>query len=164
MAVVLKDALSKIGITLDLKKLPVAAHSDLVQSRNAPMALWTDSPIQPDPNYVMNLVYSSGPLALVNYSNFNDPEVDRLIQEGTTIVDPEERIEFYQQIQKRIQEQAAFGWTVEPYYRVGLAANLDGFRWYPTQYYRADLMKFAEQHCIQREWGRRRKCRRPPAQ
>ena len=144
MAVVLKDALAKIGINLDLKKLPVAAHSDLVQSRKAPMALWTDSPIQPDSNYVMNLVYSSGPLALVNYSNFRDPEVDRLIEEGKTIVDPAQRIEFHKQIQKRIQEQAAFGWTVEPYYRVGLSGALSGFRWYPTQYYRVDLMKFAD--------------------
>ena len=40
--------MAKIGGKLELKRLPVAAHSDLVQTRKAQMAFWIDSPIQPD--------------------------------------------------------------------------------------------------------------------
>ena len=93
------------------------------------MAFWIDSPIQPDVNYVVNLVYTSGPLSLVNYSNFEDPMVDELIETGAGIVDAEQRLEHHKGVQQRIQEQSAFGWTVEPYFRIGLSSNLKGWRW-----------------------------------
>lgn len=144
LAVILQSTLAKLGVKLDLKKLPVAAHSDLVQTRKAQMALWIDSPIQPDVNYVVNLVYTSGPLSLVNYSNFEDPEVDNLIATGAGILDPKQRLEHHKGVQARIQEQAAFGWSVEPYFRIGVSKKLQGFRWYTTQYYEVHEMSFAE--------------------
>ena len=58
-------------------KLPVAAHSDLVQSKKADFALWIDFPIQPDPNYSLRLLYFTG--NAVNYQNYQDPEVDRIL-------------------------------------------------------------------------------------
>ena len=78
------------------------------------MALWTDSPIQPDVNYVINLVYTSGPLSLVNYNNFSDPEVDKMIESGASIIDPAARLEHHKGVQQRIQDEAAMGWVVEP--------------------------------------------------
>ena len=144
LAVILQSTLAKLNVTLDLKKLPVAAHSDLVQTKKAQMALWIDSPIQPDVNYVVQLVYTSGPLSLVNYSNFKDPEVDKLIETGAGIVDPKARMEHHKGVQERIQEQAAFGWTVEPYFRIGISKKLQGFHWYTTQNYQVYEMSFTE--------------------
>ena len=133
---------ARLNVKLDLKKLPVAAHSDLVQTHKALMALWTDSPIQPDVNYVINLVYTSGPLSLVNYNNFSDPEVDKMIESGASIIDPAKRLEHHKGVQQRIQDEAAMGWVVEPYYRVGLSRNLQGFRWYTTQFYLVSQLTF----------------------
>ena len=106
------------------------------------MALWTDSPIQPDVNYVINLVYTSGPLSLVNYNNFSDPEVDKMIESGASIIDPAARLEHHKGVQQRIQDEAAMGWVVEPYYRVGLSRNLQGFHWYTTQFYLVSQLTF----------------------
>jgi peptide/nickel transport system substrate-binding protein len=142
IAVILQSALAKLNVKLDLKKLPVAAHSDLVQTHKALMALWTDSPIQPDVNYVINLVYTSGPLSLVNYNNFSDPEVDKMIESGASIIDPAARLQHHKGVQQRIQDEAAMGWVVEPYYRVGLSRNLQGFHWYTTQFYLVSQMSF----------------------
>jgi peptide/nickel transport system substrate-binding protein len=144
LAVILQSSLAKLNIKLNLKKLPVAAHADTVMSHKSTMALWIDSPIQPDANYVIGLMYSSGPLALVNYSNFADPQVDKMEDEGATIADPQKRIDFHKVVQQRIQEEAAFGWSVEPYYRIGIAKNLEGFHWYTTQYYEVYQMSFKE--------------------
>ena len=108
------------------------------------MALWIDSPIQPDVNYVVNLVYSSGPLALVNYDQFSDPEVDKLIETGAPIVDPAKRLEHHKGVQAKIQEGAPMGYTVEPYFRIGLSRNLQGFHWYTTQYYEVYQMSFKD--------------------
>ena len=144
LAIILQTSMAKIGGKLELKRLPVAAHSDLVQTRKAQMAFWIDSPIQPDVNYVVNLVYTSGPLSLVNYSNFEDPMVDELIETGAGIVDAEQRLEHHKGVQQRIQEQSAFGWTVEPYFRIGLSSNLKGWRWYTAQYYKLHEVEFVE--------------------
>ena len=38
----------------------------------------------------------------------------------------------------------SFGWSVEPYYRIGIAKNLEGFHWYTTQYYDVYQMSFKE--------------------
>jgi peptide/nickel transport system substrate-binding protein len=142
MAIILQSALAKLNVKLNLKKLPVAAHSDMVQSHKAQMALWTDSPIQPDVNYVINLVYTSGPLSLVNYNNFSDPDVDKMIESGAPLIDPAARLEHHKGVQQRIQDEAAMGWVVEPYYRVGLSRNLQGFRWYTTQFYLVSQLTF----------------------
>jgi peptide/nickel transport system substrate-binding protein len=142
LAVILQSTTGKLGIKLNLRKLPVAAFSDTVQSKKAQMALWIDSPIQPDVNYVVNLVYSSGPLALVNYDQFSDPEVDKLIETGAPIIDPAKRLEHHKGVQAKIQEGAPMGYTVEPYFRIGLSRNLQGFRWYTTQYYLVSQMSF----------------------
>ena len=91
-----------------------------------------------------DLVYTSGLLSLVNYSNFEDPMVDELIETGAGIVDAEQRLEHHKGVQKRIQEQSAFGWTVEPYFRIGLSSNLKGWRWYTAQYYKLHEMEFVE--------------------
>jgi peptide/nickel transport system substrate-binding protein len=144
LAVILQSTLAKLGVTLNLKKLPVAAHSDLVQTRKAQMSFWIDSPIQPDVNYVVNLVYTSGPLSLVNYSNFKDAMVDETILSGAGILDPKQRLEHHKGVQQRIQEQAAFGWSVEPYFRIGVSKRIKNWRWYTTQYYEVHEMELTK--------------------
>jgi peptide/nickel transport system substrate-binding protein len=70
--------------------------------------------------------------------------VDKMEEEGASITDPQKRIEFHEAVQERIQEQAAFGWSVEPYYRSGISNKLRGFRWYTTQYYEVYQTSFKD--------------------
>jgi ABC-type transport system substrate-binding protein len=55
IAVIVQSSLRNIGVEASLQKLPPAAHSDLVSSRKAEFALFSNFPIQPDPNYSMRL-------------------------------------------------------------------------------------------------------------
>lgn len=144
IAIALQSALAELNVKLNLKKLPVAAHSDMVQSKQAQMAFWIDSPIQPDVNYVINLVYTSGPLSLVNYNKFSDPTVDEMIKSGASIVDPQERLEHHKGVQERIQEGAAMGWVVEPYYRMGISRDIEDIDWNTTQFYRVSKIKIPD--------------------
>ncbi len=134
VAILMQTALREIGIRLNLQKMPVAAHSDLVQSKKAPFALWIDFPIQPDPNYALGLIYGSG--NAVNYQNYSDAEVDAAIAKGVPIVDPAQRAAAHEEPQRRIHDAAALGWIVEPYFLAGMSSKVTGWRWYPTQYYR----------------------------
>jgi len=142
IAILLKSILSQVGISVDLRKMPVAAHSDLVQSKKAQFALWIDFPIQPDPNYSLRLFYLTG--NAVNYQNYSDPEVDRILQEGASIVDTAKRNAFHQPAEERINESATLGWIAEPFYVNAMSDKLEGWKWFTTQYYKVSEMRLRD--------------------
>ncbi|MBT7291501.1 MAG: hypothetical protein HN838_03135, partial [Rhodospirillaceae bacterium] len=142
IAILLQSDFKKAGINLSLKKLPTAAWSDTVQSKQGSLALWTDMPIQPDINYALKLVWPTG--ALVNYHNFSDPKVDQTLKDAEGVVDQAARIAAHAGIQEHIHDQAPLGWIGEHYYAVGLSRKISGFRWYTTQYYHVSEMTIAE--------------------
>ncbi len=142
IAILLQSAFKAAGINLTLKKLPVAAHSDLIMSKKASLGLWTDMPIQPDINYALKLVWPTN--ALVNYHNFSDEKVDATLKKCEGVVDPAARIECHAGIQEHIHDRAPLGWIGEQYFAVGLSRAVSGFRWYTTQYYHVNEMSIAE--------------------
>ena len=139
IGVLMKSTLAQLNIMVDLHKLPVAAHSDLVQSKKADFALWIDFPIQPDPNYSLRLLYLTG--NAVNYQNYHDPEVDRILQEGASIVDTAQRNTAHKPAQERIHDSATLGWIAEPFYMNAMSDKLEGWKWFTTQYYKVSEMK-----------------------
>jgi peptide/nickel transport system substrate-binding protein len=142
IAVLLKSVMAPIGIDIALQKMPVAAHSDQVQSKNADFALWVDFPIQPDPNYSLGLMYGSG--NAVNYQNYSNAEVDRILKEGTSIVDGAKRNEFHAPAEDQISKDATIGWIAEPYYVNAMTAKLSGWKWFTTQYYKVSEMQVGD--------------------
>jgi peptide/nickel transport system substrate-binding protein len=139
IGILMKSTLAQLNIVVDLHKLPVAAHSDLVQSKKADFALWIDFPIQPDPNYSLRLLYLTG--NAVNYQNYHDPEVDRILQEGASIVDTVERNAAHKPAEERIHDSATLGWIAEPFYVNAMSDKLEGWKWFTTQYYKVSEMK-----------------------
>ncbi len=142
IGVLLQSDFKKAGINLSLRKLPTAANSDNVMSKQGSLALWTDMPIQPDINYALKLVWPTN--ALVNYHNFSDPLVDQVLQDGQGVVDAEARIAAHAGIQEHIHDQAPLGWIGEHYFAVGLSRKVSNFRWYTTQYYHVAEMSIAD--------------------
>ena len=140
IAVLLKSTLSQVGINIDLRKQPVSAHSDVVQSKKADFALWIDYPIQPDPNYALRLLYQTG--NAVNYQNYSDKQVDSQLEQGASIVDSAERNAFHRSIEERIHEAATLGWIAEPSYIGAMSANLCGWKWFTVQDYKVSEMSF----------------------
>jgi peptide/nickel transport system substrate-binding protein len=142
VAILLKSVLAPLNIDVSLQKMPVAAQSDLVQSKRADFALWIDFPIQPDPNYSLGLIYGSG--NAVNYQNYRNPEVDRILAEGATIVDSAQRNAFHAPAEEQISKDAALGWIAEPYYVNAMSAKVSGWKWFTTQYYKVSEMNIAD--------------------
>lgn len=133
VAVLMQTSLREIGVRAQLQKQPPAAHSDLVQSKTAEFAFWLDFPIQPDPNYSLRLLYDSE--SAINYQNYDNKNVDDLIQEGNELTEQTDRNEFSEQIQQIVSEEAALGWITEPFYLMGLRDNIENWGWYTTQHY-----------------------------
>lgn len=138
VAIALQSSLAELNIKLTLKSLPPGPHSDFVQSKDADFALWLDFPIEPDPNYGLTLLYETG--MAVNYQNYSNTEVDRLLKEGRGIVNLEERLAFHEELQRKVHNDAPLAWITEPYFLMGVASNLQGWGWYTCQYYRVSEM------------------------
>jgi peptide/nickel transport system substrate-binding protein len=134
LAITLRTSFQKLGLNVVFQKLPLAAYADAVQSKKATFALWIDFPIQPDPNYSMRLFYLTG--NAVNYQNYHNPEVDRILQQGVSIVDPAQRNQFNGRAEPIIENDATLGWVCEPAFTIALSSRVHGWGWYTTQYYR----------------------------
>src|SRR5258708_39000655 len=79
IAILYQTALREIGVELELKKVPAATFYNAVSERKQPMTFYVDSPWCPDVGYSMALYFSSD--SFVNYSNYKNEEVDKLIKD-----------------------------------------------------------------------------------
>ena len=141
-ATIIKSSLAEIGITVELKKTPPGAFSTQITSRDYTFALYRNMPIVPDPNYCLLLSYYSPFWS--DFLNYLNPEVDKLLEEGQPILDPEERIEHHKVIQRIILDDAAMIWLVEPDYTVAIRDNIEGWNWNTTTETRFDFLSFSQ--------------------
>ena len=86
IAILYQTALREIGVELELKKVPAATFYNAVSERKQPMIFYVDSPWCPDPGYSMTLYFNSK--SFVNYSNYDNAEVDKLIEDTARTDDP----------------------------------------------------------------------------
>jgi peptide/nickel transport system substrate-binding protein len=96
MAAVIKQNLEDVGIEVEIVALEIGAFGERALAGdfdlNVISGLWG-----PDPE---NLKIRVGTGGAVNTSFYSNPEVDRLLDEGSTITDPEARAEPYHEVQR----------------------------------------------------------------
>ncbi len=68
------------------------------------MIFYYDSPWCPDPGYSMNLYFHSK--SFVNYSNYNNPKVDQLIDDAARTADTDARLQMMDEAQKIVMAEA----------------------------------------------------------
>src|SRR5690606_15738549 len=90
-AVLIRDSLQEIGIDVTPVKQPTSAWTEQLQSKETEFAIAVEFPVQPDINYALRLAYYTD--NAINFQNYSSKEADRIIDEGTSVVDPQERIE-----------------------------------------------------------------------
>lgn len=103
-AVVLQSQLQAINIKLNIETVEWGTFLDRMTSRNYDMLRvgWTTTP-EPD-SLLYNVFHSTS--QQFNFTAFNNPEVDRLLDEGRRETDMEERAKIYQQIQQIVVDEA----------------------------------------------------------
>jgi peptide/nickel transport system substrate-binding protein len=83
---------------------------------------WRNHPgADPDTQYVW--WYSNSP---VNFGKINDPEIDRLLDEGRSEIDPAKRKTIYEDLNKRFGEQVWNVWGSWAVWSVAYAPNIHG--------------------------------------
>lgn len=139
IAILYQTSLRKIGVEITLNKVPAATFYDFVTKREQPMIFYLDSPWVPDPGYSTQLYFHSK--SYVDYSNYVNPEVDRLIKAGLETLDPKVRLETYTKVQELVMSEAPWGFILWPRYVLARRANLKGFT-----YYTSNNLRFQDFH------------------
>lgn len=100
---IVQDQLKQIGIDVKISIMEFGTYIEQTSAGEHDMAYfgWTCSTSDADYTYY-SLLHSSQQGAPGNRSFINDPEVDKLVEEGRATVDPEKRLEIYGQLEEYI--------------------------------------------------------------
>src|SRR5690606_9418360 len=102
----LEQQWEEVGMEVDIVTVDQSTQIDTAISGDFQAIAWRDHPGgDPDTQYVW--WESSYP---TNFGRINDPEIDRLLNEGRTTPDPDERQQIYENLNRRFGEQAYNLW------------------------------------------------------
>lgn len=128
IAVILKTAFAQAGVDVTLSKLPASTLVERYSKGEIPMYFFRDMAIVPDAAYVANLWLNSN--SLIDYSRFQDDEVDALINSALTSTDEPKRIADMQRVQQITMEKAPWVFLFNPGYQLATRSNVQGYSWY----------------------------------
>jgi len=102
MAVLIKDHLGRVGIDIELDEIELGAFiTSTILSGNFDMAFFPNLPY-PEPDRPLSFYHSKGVTGSGNWTNYNNPELDVLIDAQAEEFDPEKRREIILQAQRMI--------------------------------------------------------------
>jgi peptide/nickel transport system substrate-binding protein len=130
IALIYQTSLRRAGIDVTLDKLPAGVFYDNVTKRQKPVIFYLDSPWTPDAGYATSLYFHES--SYVNYSNYSNHEVTRLIEQGLATTDDTERTRIYADVQKQVMSDAPWGLIAYPKYTLARKKGLKGFTYYTS--------------------------------
>lgn len=130
IAILLKTALERVGVRVTLEKMPEAAFTEQWIKQELQSYVQGPAPAVADPTYAVALWWYSKE-NILDTTGYSNPEVDRLIEESRSTLDPEERKQQLYEIQRLIVEDAPMCFIADTGSHKALRANLEGFAWYP---------------------------------
>jgi len=132
----IQGMLRAVGLDLEIQAMSLAASEDLARQGKCSLTFMDWEGTDPD---ILSIHYHSSNIGGWNMGYFNNPDVDKLLDDGRTEIDPDKRIEIYKKVQMLIMEQAA---TLTLYHELQIDAytpKLEGLRfdemnWTPIWY------------------------------
>ena len=130
IAIIYQSALKNLGIEVELNKVPAGSFYNFVTERKQPMIFYVDSPWCPDPGYSLTLYFDSK--SYVNYSNYANAEVDKLLAQAAATADEKVRLEATGKAQEIIMDEAPWTFVAYPNYTMARKADLKGWTYYTS--------------------------------
>ncbi|QYG92988.1 ABC transporter substrate-binding protein [Iamia sp. SCSIO 61187] len=123
LALYLQQTFAEIGLEIDLQTVQQDALIDNAISGSYDMMGFRNYPGgDPDELYVWFKGQSP-----VNFSRFDDPEVNELLDRGRSETDPEARAEIYQDLNRRMGEQAFSLWSTYTTWMIASQPGVYGY-------------------------------------
>jgi peptide/nickel transport system substrate-binding protein len=130
IAIFYQSALRQIGVQLELRKIPAGSFYNAVSARKEPMIFYQDNPWTPDPGYSLTLYFASK--SFVDYSNYKNDEVDKLLNQIARSADETKRGQMSNRVQQIVMKEAPWVFGAYPNYHWTRKSNIKGFEYYTS--------------------------------
>ena len=139
-AVVIKDSLSKIGITVNIEsyELVTAYGKEKTGNYGIGERYWTNDIIDPDEVVTFGVDVTAGSKSFDTY--WSDPTATKLTNEARSETDPVKREAIYKQIQQIVNDQTPYLPLIYPPYRYASGKWVNGFNVSPLGNYNDSLL------------------------
>ena len=128
-AITIQDALSKIGITMEINEIDRATFLTEIANKNTALFINRFNPFIGDPGYLVNNLYVNE--AAYNYNNYNNEEFDALYFQGESADTEEERMECYKEMQYIYAEDCPSVQLYQYDFAYCARDNISGYVFYP---------------------------------
>jgi peptide/nickel transport system substrate-binding protein len=131
VAVLIRDALGRVGITTSIQKLTPAVFAERLAKRQLGFFLndtlwWVD-----DPSYALTLGYTCD--AFFNYGAYCNKAVDNLIAQAGRTLSATKRSALFARAQRQIIADAPVVWVAQPNFNLATRINVSGYAHFPDE-------------------------------
>jgi len=143
-AVIIQSMLEEAGIQVNIKVMELGAFFEAAAQGGFDLALTGWGNNLPDAGYFFGRTLHSESIGANNYSRYNNPQFDELLDNGLMVPDGQERADIYALAQEMILEEVPLiFWSVGEVV-VGINAKVQNFEMDPRNMFRFWLVDFAE--------------------
>ena len=130
ICVAYQASLAQIGVTAELKSTMLSTLTEQKYSKSLQVCMETGLPVQPDINFGCRLYFEPG--GSNNFGKYSNDEVMAMMLEGATILDPEERIAYHEELQKILTDEVCAIPVVSTNLQIAKRDNINGKLVYDT--------------------------------
>lgn len=131
VGVLLQTSLAKVGIKMQINKMPGAAFQERTSKREFPIFIQWEQANCPDPGYSLYLYYYSK--SFLDISDLKDAKFDGLVDQIRSTLDDTKRQGAAKEAQRTlIQDDVPWVWLVHAGTHLALRENISGLVWRTT--------------------------------
>jgi len=131
LAVLMQTSMAKVGIKININKMPGAAFQERTSRREFPIFIQWEQANCPDPGYSLYLYYYSK--SFLDLSDLKDAKFDGLVDQIRSTLDDSKRQGAAKDAQKiLIQDDVPWVWLVHSGTHLAMRDNLKGLIWRTT--------------------------------
>lgn len=131
-ALLWQDELKKIGFDLIIREIVWAVAYKVVRDHESDGMLTGWLPDYPDPDNYVDAILGADNSDAIYGSSYNNPDMDALILQAKTEVDPVVRADLYKQIQELTVDDAPYIWTAQAANVVVMNERVKGYYYNPA--------------------------------
>lgn len=146
IAVLLQEELKKVNVEVEIEVMEFGAYLDKTANGEHDMFILGWSNPTGDADYgLYALFHSSQKGDPGNRSFYENPEVDKLLEQGRRESDPDERIKIYNKVQEHLIEDAPMAYLIHTEYLTGVSNKIKGFSIGTDGIYQLKNVQFVEE-------------------
>jgi peptide/nickel transport system substrate-binding protein len=128
-AIIVRDALAKIGIDLQVQPLTASQYQDRYFKASFEMLLIEDAPWVADPAYVLANYFYPRPTGVANWANYANPAAVKLMRKALDARNPAQRLRFAGQANRIVVNDAPWSAYINTGTFLTVRSNVSGYLW-----------------------------------